>query len=283
METSATIPVIVRKAVTKNDPEYVEMMKYESGSADKDAAAVPGKHQEPWLNVLDAFEPASPPAIDLAFSHPKIRPFIKGRAIDLGAGTCWTTAKLSKLEQVNGVVAFDLSERFLQQVGTRIIRHLEGEVEKISFGVGSFNQLPFPSESFDCAFLVAAVHHSLSPIKLLLETRRILKKDGTLIIVECPSALWSIKQARERCISISRSTGATELCYTKGELDYLIRHAGFDEISFYPDDSLTRGVLRRAFRGCLRILGIEDFFRPPTYVIVARSRKAATARFPSVT
>jgi SAM-dependent methyltransferase len=272
METSMTIPVIARDPLTVDDPEYREMMKYESGTAEQEAAAIPGKHQEPWLNVLDTCEPASQHAIDLAFSHPEIRPLIRGRAIDLGAGTCWTTAKLSKLEQIEGVVAMDLSERFLQQVGSRIIRHFGGDCGKISFAVGSFNRLPFPAGSFDCAFLLAAIHHSLSPVKTLLEVRRALRADGALIVVEAPYPVMKIRRGRKQAIALSRSSGATEMCYTKGELDYMIRHAGFDEVSYYPDDFLTRGALRRTFRRGLRILGVEDFVKPPNYIIVARSR-----------
>lgn len=267
-----TIPVIARDVVTVHDPEYREMMKYESGAADQDAVAVPGKHPEPWLNVLAACEPHSPRAIDFACSHPEIQPLIRGQAIDLAAGTCWATAKLSRLEQIEGVVAFDLSERFLQQVGSRIIGHFGGDVGKIRFAVGSFNRLPFPAGSFDCAFLVAAIHHSLSPVKTLLEVRRVLRKDGTLILVESPCSVVGIRRGRKRAISLSRSSGATEMCYTRGEFDYMIRHAGFDDVSYYPDNALTRGTLRRACRKCLRLLGVEDFVRPPTYVIVARSR-----------
>lgn len=266
----SSIPVLARQPVGADQPEHREMLHYESGAADESARAIPGRHAEPWLNVLEACEPASPPAMRLATTHPDIRPFIRGRVIDLGAGTCWNTAILSRLDEVDEVVALDLSERFLTEVGGRILRHFDADLQKVGFAVGSFNAVPFPSGSFDCAFLVAAIHHSLSPIKTLLEARRVLRRDGTLIVMESPASLIRIRRERARALQLSRSLDATELCYTKGELHYLLQHAGFDSIRYFPVQALTRGAIRKGMRSCLRALGLEAIIRPPMYVIMAR-------------
>lgn len=264
------IPVIARKPLSAEEPEYRELEKYEFGSADEDARKIQGTHEEPWLNVLEHCEPASPPAIEFALAHPAIRPLVKGYAIDLGAGTCWLTARLSTLFDVDEVVALDMSERFLTQVGSRVIQKRGGRPDKVRFAVGSFNGIPFPAESFDCAFLVAAIHHSLSPLKTLIDARRVLRTGGALILVESPSAVLQIRPNRRRAIEISRATGATEICYTAGELDYLLRHSGFEHVSYYPVDVLTRGVLRRGLRRLLRAARLENLLKPPVYVIVAR-------------
>jgi SAM-dependent methyltransferase len=264
------IPVVAREPLSQAEPEYRELEKYESGAADEDARRIPGPHAEPWLNVLDQCEPASPPAIDFALAHAAIGKLVKGRAIDLGAGTCWLTAKLSTLGEVEEVVALDLSERFLTDVGSRVIKERGGRLDKVRFAVGSFNKIPFPAASFDCAFLVAAIHHSLSPLKTLLEARRVLGTHGALLLVESPSSVLQIRANRRLAIDISRSSGATEICYTAGELDYLLHHAGFERVSFYPVDVLTRGALRMALRRMLRASGLEDVVKPPVYVIVAQ-------------
>ncbi|MDB4349381.1 class I SAM-dependent methyltransferase [Omnitrophica bacterium] len=245
------------------------MMRYESGVANKEAAKVDGKHREPWLNVLGVCERLTPFAIDYVISHPVIGPRIKGKVIDLGAGTCWVTAKLSQLERVKEVIAQDMSQKFLTTVGYRIITLLEGNVSKTKFAVSSFNHVPFDSESLDCVFLVAAIHHSLSPIKTFLEANRILKQDGILIVVEHPCALVNIWKRRERALKLSRDTGTTELCYTKGELEYMLRHARFDKLSFYPVDIVTRGFLRKVVRRAMRLFSLEDVLRPPLYVITS--------------
>jgi SAM-dependent methyltransferase len=266
----AAIPVIARRPIAEDQPEYREMMKYESGSANADAARQTGPPQEPWLNVLEQCEPGVPPALDFALTDPTVAPLVRGRVIDLGAGTCWVTARLSKLERVEHVVALDTSERFLTDVGTNVIRHYGGVADKISFAIGSFNDIPFPAASFDTVCLVAAIHHSLSPIKTLLEARRVLKPGGALLVIESPSSVLQIRQRRLHSIAISRSSGATELCYTKGELEYMLRHAGFDAVTFHPVAANTRGPLRKLLRAGLRATGLEDHVRPPTYVIAAR-------------
>ena len=163
-----------------------------------------------------------------------------------------------------------MSERFLTEVGSRVIQKRGGRPEKVRFAVGSFNKIPFPTGSFDCAFLVAAIHHSLSPLKTLIEARRVLAGDGPLILVESPSSVVQVRANRQRAIDISRSSGATEICYTAGELDYMLRHAGFERISFHPVDVLTRGVTRRGLRRLLRAARLENLIKPPVYVIVAR-------------
>jgi SAM-dependent methyltransferase len=264
------IPVIARRPIAEDQPEYREMMKYESGSANAEAARQAGPHQEPWLNVLEQCEPGAPPALDFALTDPAVAPLVRGRVIDLGAGTCWVTARLSKLDRVAQVVALDTSERFLTDVGVKVIGHHGGVTEKISFAIGSFNDVPFSAASFDTVCLVAAIHHSLSPIKTLLEAKRVLKPGGTLLVIESPSSVLQIRQRRMHSIAISRSSGATELCYTKGELEYMLRHAGFDALTFHPVAANTRGALRKLLRVGLRAIQIEDQVRPPTYVIVAR-------------
>jgi SAM-dependent methyltransferase len=264
------IPVIAREPLSDVEPEYRELDKYESGAADQDARRIQGPHAEPWLNVLEQCEPASPPAVEFALAHPEIAPLVRGRAIDLGAGTCWLTARLSTLPAIEDVVALDMSERFLTEVGSRVIRQRGGRAEKVRFAVGSFNRIPFPPASFDCAFLVAAIHHSLSPVKTLLEARRVIAPAGALLLVESPSSILGVHENRRRAIEISRSSGATEICYTAGELRYLLQHSGFERITFHPVNVLTRGPVRRVLRGLLRASGLENVFKPPVYVIVAQ-------------
>jgi ubiquinone/menaquinone biosynthesis C-methylase UbiE len=274
MTTTHAIPVIARRPVSATEPEYRELTVYESGDAENEARAVQGRHAEPWLNVLDERELGSPPAIEFALAHRDVSLLIKGRAIDLGAGTCWVTARLSKVAAVDEIVALDMSERFLTDVGSRVIGHSGGLRDKIRFAVGSFNDIPFPAGSFDCAFLVAAIHHSLSPVKTLIEARRVLKSDGVLIVVENPSPILWIRQKRQAALDLSRKTGATEICYTTGELDYMLRHAGFESVCYYPVDGLTRGAIRKVLRGALRALRLENVLRTPVYVIVARGGTA---------
>jgi len=258
------IPVIKGGLPNAQQREHREMLKYESGEANNEAASVLGKHDEPWLNVVDACEPGSQLAVEHVINDIQLAAKIRGHVLDVGAGTCWVTAKLSQFESVDEVVSLDLSESFL-----RIIKRLEGNTAKIKFAVSTFDDVPFDDNYFDCVFMVASLHHSIAPIRTLLEAKRVLKGSGVLMIVEMPSSTLRIKEGRKQRLSLSRSSGATEMCYTKGELEYFIRHAGFDDVSFTPLDVMTRNPVKRVIRRAIRRLSWEDFLLGTLYVITA--------------
>lgn len=245
------------------------MMKYESGAAEADAAAVTGPFDEPWLNVVATFEPGSEPTLRQALADPALSTRVVGRVLDLGAGSCWATALLSRLEGVREVVALDLSSGFLQRVGARVIARLGGDPGKISFTASTFEAMPFGDCHFDAVFAIAAVHHSLAPLRALLEARRVLRPGGLLIVVECPPPVLGIRAARERAIAESRRTGTTEFALTRGELTYLIRHAGFEPPTFVPATGLSKNPLKRWIRLTLRHSGVEHLFLAVGYYIVA--------------
>lgn len=159
-----TIPIVYGPRPPKHSPEYREMLKYESGSAEQDARKVSGSHKEPWLNVLAAYEPASPPALELALTSSATRHAVRGKVIDLGAGACWATARISKVPEVEEVVG----------------------------------------------------------------------------------------------------------------LEYLLRHAGFKGIGFYPMDGLVRNSLKLGIRKILRAARLEDLFLSVTYVIHGRKDQAVS-------
>lgn len=268
-QTHRVIPII-RGRVEQHLPEHREMMKYESGFADEEAAKVPGPHREPWLNVLSAYEPASQSALEQALTDPMIRTGLRGRVIDLASGTCWATARLSQIQDVEEVVALDTSERFLTTVGDRVIGALSGEKSKIRFAVSSFNEVPFDGGYFDCALMIAAIHHSVTPLRTLAEALRLLKPNGSLIIVEQPFSVVGIQRGRNLQYQNTLESGATELAYTRGELEYMLRHSGFKDITFHAVDSLTKNTLKRLVRKTLRLMEVEHLFLPVTYVIHAK-------------
>ena len=265
------IPIIARESPAETAPELRELEKDEPGAADtsEDAREIPGPHGELWINGRDQREPASPLAIEFALAHPAIRTRVRGQAIDLRAGTCWLTARLSTLFDIDEVVALDRRERFLTEVGSRVIQKRGGRQAKVRFAVGSCNRIPFPAGSFDCAFLVAAMH-SLNPVETLIDARRVLRGGGTLILVERPSSIFWVRANRRRARNMKRPSASAESCYTAAELHSMLRDTGFGRVSFHPVDVLTRGVMRRGLRRLLRAVRLENVIKPPVYVIVAQ-------------
>jgi hypothetical protein len=139
---SISIPVIRGKEVKMTEKEFLELQNYDSCDADRCARTIPGKHAEPWLNVIDSHEPSSLPGFELTLKDAAVRVRMRGRAIDVGAGTCWLSAKLSRVPEVDQVLAVDLSERFLATVGARVMKHFEADLRKLTFVASDFNDMP---------------------------------------------------------------------------------------------------------------------------------------------
>ncbi len=264
----------------ERDRENLERLHYESGRAEEDAHAVPGDSDEPWENVVRTHEPLSGPALEWILAHPEVGPAVAGRILDVGAGSCWLSARVSTLPRVQEVTALDLSERFLTTVGARVIDRLGGEAEKIAFAVSDFHRMPFEDSAFDCAFMFSVLHHSLAPVKLIHEALRCLRPGGMLLVLESPASLLQLRRKRARTLQASRDS-VTEVAYTFGELKYVLDRAGLPfrgkstTPRYRPLPSPSPAPWKRAARGLLRALGLEDAVKPPAYVIEMAVRTEA--------
>lgn len=118
--------------------------------------------------------------------------------------------------------------------------------------------------------MIAAIYHSVTPLRTLAEASRLLKPNGSLIIVEQPFSVVGIQRGRELQYQNTLESGATELAYTRGELEYMLRHSGFKDITFHAVDSLTKNTLKRLVRKALRLIEVEHLFLPVTYLIHAK-------------
>jgi ubiquinone/menaquinone biosynthesis C-methylase UbiE len=109
-----------------------------------------------------------------------------GEGLEIGAGTCWFTAELSKLDQVDVIHALDFSEVLLSDVAPKIVERRSGRIDKIRFHVGDFHALPFADSSLDFVVADAALHHTDRLDMLLAEVSRVLKPGGVVIAVHEP-------------------------------------------------------------------------------------------------
>lgn len=261
------VQIIYGRKLENHWKEYAELMHYESGQADIDASKIQGLFDEPWLNVINACESAVILAFEQIVHMNNLRDKIHGETLDIGAGTCWLTAKVSLLQNVNRVFAVDLSEKFLCSVGIRILKYFNVNLSKISFVISDFNDIPLEDETIDCAFLFACIHHSLSPIKTIQEVGRCLKKGGAMMILENPCPSIKIERARKKALELSKNV--TEVAYTTRELEYLIKVANIGKVKRFAFDILSRAGIKMGIRKVLRKLGIEDLLiNPPTYLFL---------------
>lgn len=266
-----TIPVIRGRMPESWEGEYKEFQQYDSGKAEANAREVGGDAVEPWVEVIKAYEPSAFPAVERLLADAGLRSRIKGIVIDVGAGTCFLSAKLSQLAEVERVYPIDLSEKFLTTTGARVLAHFGAVESKITFVATDFNNIPLPAASADAAFVFASIHHSLSPIKTLQEVGRVVKPGGAIFILENPKSVIGIRKARLASFALSAEN--TEIAYTKAELEYLIVNANIGACDVIRWDVLSRPGPRRWIRTIARALGLEDILlNPPNYLFVITRR-----------
>ena len=80
----------------------------------------------------------------------------KGEVLELGAGSCWLSALISKEPQIKKVYALDISKKLLEVVGNKIIDALKGDKRKIKFVISDFHKIPFDNNKFDIGALAEA-------------------------------------------------------------------------------------------------------------------------------
>jgi len=108
---------------------------------------------------------------------------IKGNGIDVGAGSCWCTALLSKIKLVKRLHAIDFSYQRLKNVAPGVLELFNAKKEKINLVMGNFYDLKLDNNSIDFCFLCSTFHHADEPEKLLREIKRVLKPNGIVMMI----------------------------------------------------------------------------------------------------
>jgi ubiquinone/menaquinone biosynthesis C-methylase UbiE len=135
----------------------------------------------------ERLKPFSPPGADtlvesLRLLHDfsvavmALQPAPGDRILDLGAGGCWCSDLLSRLNR--STVAIDISVDMLRTGRTRAggagLRAVAGDLER----------LPFADASFDKAICLSAIHHVPDIPAALREISRVLADDGMVFFSE---------------------------------------------------------------------------------------------------
>jgi SAM-dependent methyltransferase len=105
------------------------------------------------------------------------------RVLDLGCGSGWLSAVLTREPHVGRVVAWDSSPRLLGDVLPVTVDLLGGDMRKIEPVCGDFVPLLIEDRSIDLAVMSSAFHHCDRPDDLLDELRRVLVPGGCLVLL----------------------------------------------------------------------------------------------------
>lgn len=158
----------------------------------------------------------------------------KGEVLELGAGSCWLSALISRNAEIKNVYAVDISKELLETIGNKVIVDLEGNKEKIKLISADFHKLPFADNKFDTIVCDASLHHAQNLSILLKETDRVLKNNGSLIAVREPIKSLLHYYNLRRFGKKEVKKGATENVYSKTEWKKYFDQAGF-ELNFFEE------------------------------------------------
>jgi ubiquinone/menaquinone biosynthesis C-methylase UbiE len=149
--------------------------------AEKSHPGVTFKNEADWLRcVKDDF----PKFIPFLTRHCALD--IRGRVLEIGAGSGWVSAELSKLPLVVEIVTTDVSAKLLKQEAPKIFKLLRANEAKITRTPADFEKLDFPANHFHAVVCSDALHHSANIPRVLREVKRVLKPNGTFIAIREP-------------------------------------------------------------------------------------------------
>jgi ubiquinone/menaquinone biosynthesis C-methylase UbiE len=100
-------------------------------------------------------------------------PLSKGVLVDIGTGPGILPIEIAKRKPNLKVIGIDLSEKVIE-----IANKNKKGVKNVEFRVMDGNEMEFPEESLDFIISTGSLHHWKTPIRVLNEVYRCLKKGG---------------------------------------------------------------------------------------------------------
>jgi ubiquinone/menaquinone biosynthesis C-methylase UbiE len=143
------------------------------------------------------------------------------RLLDLGCGTGNVLKRLKEDKEI-ALSGLDLSENMIETAKKNV-------GERAELKVGDAEYIPWNDETFDVIVCNASFHHYPNPEKVLLEMKRVLKKNGTLIIGDptCPIMIRQILN-----IFCKLSNNGDYRIYSKKEIEEMLLRCGFEPSDF---------------------------------------------------
>jgi len=163
------------------------------------------------------------PYLDNVLEQTGVRP--AGTVVELGAGSCWLSAAMACLPEVERVVAIEFSERRLRTIPPASIALLDAPAEKIERRVADFYASGLEPGSADLVLTDAAFHHAADPVRLGRVAFDLLRPGGQFLLLREPT-LAALRRTRDH--GIEGQHGHFEHEYHHREYVDLLRQAGFE-------------------------------------------------------
>jgi SAM-dependent methyltransferase len=189
------------------------------------------------------------------------------RVLEAGCGIGAQTVILARNSPGARITSVDISEDSLKRSQEKVRQ--EG-ITNVEFRQGDIFRLPFGQESFDHIFICFVLEHLADPGRALGQLRPILKKGGTITVIEGDhgSAYFHPENAEARraidcLVELQRRGGGNALIGR--QLFPLVTGAGFRDVSVSPrmvyvDSSrpaLVEGFTKLTFTAMVEGVGLE--------------------------
>ncbi len=146
-----------------------------------------------------------------------------GEMVEFGCGTGVFTETIVK--KTKSMIATDLSDNLLAVAKTRLGNH-----PKVKFQKENCMATSFPPKALDAVFMANVIHIIESPNTLLQECYRILRDNGTIVIVSFTDHGMKIWEKIKMGLRFARSWGkppAHTHTLSPGSLASMVKKAGF--------------------------------------------------------
>jgi SAM-dependent methyltransferase len=124
---------------------------------------------------------------------------ISGQVLEIGAGTGWCAAWLSRLPHVEKVYAVEYDAYAVEHLMPKVFAHADARADKIVRVLGSFNHMPEAHGRMDMVVSIGAIHHSENLLATLTEVGRALKPGGYFVALE-PCEPNSLSQREQEAL-----------------------------------------------------------------------------------
>jgi ubiquinone/menaquinone biosynthesis C-methylase UbiE len=139
-----------------------------------------------FQSIIDQYIAINSENIEKIFNHiPNISKLINGVGVDLGGGVACISSTLAKSDLVKKIYCVEIVEDVVKLCHQIVKKQILNEkYNKVISVVGDFDNLELENNSLDFIVSWDSMHHSSNPIITLKECKRVLKKNGVVIIID---------------------------------------------------------------------------------------------------
>lgn len=152
---------------------------------------------------------------------------VRGSVLDVGCGPGLLLSTLAAQYPQLYLAGLDIAPEMVKVAQGRL-----GNRADIRLGESEF--LPWPDASFNYVFCIDSFHHYPNGKKVLREFRRVLTRDGHLLLAD-PTAPFLVRSILNSLVGLMRM-GDVQM-YDRRKLTSLLQTSGFTSIQWQPSGS----------------------------------------------